>query len=91
MINNKLLFMGNLSEALLLLLVGIILVMVVLWLVGILGTIIIKITNRFASKEELNNRGGGRNIEPKKLAAIVAAVDVVTGGKGTISSIHKNR
>lgn len=81
--------MENINEALGLLAIGMILVFVVLWLVVELGNLIIKLTNKYLPEEEqIAGRGGGKS-NPKKLAAIVAAVEIATQGKGSIDSIQK--
>ena len=82
--------MENLSEALGLLAIGMIMVIIVLWLVVGLGNLVISLTNRFIPDEKkpgTTNRAGG--VHPKKLAAIVAAVDVITHGRGKVDSVHK--
>ncbi|HBG57865.1 OadG family protein [Proteiniphilum sp. UBA1028] len=83
--------MENLSEALGLLLIGMIMVIIVLWLVVGLGNLVIYFTNRFIQDEKTpgsSSRSGNR-AHPKKLAAIVAAVDVITHGKGKVDTIQK--
>lgn len=82
--------MENLNGALFLLSVGMIMVFTVLWLVVGLGNLIINLTNRYAPDDESapnNKKGESRN--SKKLAAIVAAVDVVTNSEGVAETIRK--
>ncbi len=81
--------MENLNEALGLLAIGMILVFIVLSLVVQLGNLIIRLTNRFMPDEEKPKAGRGNKTNSKKLAAIVAAVDVATQGEGRIDSIQK--
>lgn len=82
--------MENLNEALGLLAIGMIMVIIVLWLVVGLGNLVINLTNRYISDEkkpENTNRTNG--VHPRKLAAIVAAVDVITHGRGKVDSVQK--
>lgn len=81
--------MENLNEALGLLVIGMIMVIIVLWLVVQLGNLIIRLTNRFTPEEEKPLNGKGGKTDSKKLAAIVAAVDILTQGKGRVESIQK--
>ena len=80
---------GDFSTALILLAVGMITVFAVLFLVVLLGNILIRIVNRFHKdipqviNEAPNTIGAG------KLAAIVASVEVVTSGRGHVTSIEK--
>jgi len=80
------------NEALKLMLTGMSTVFFILIMVVVLGNIIIRITNKFAVVTATHT--GGRtlmpgDIEPKKLAAIVSAVEISTKGKGKITSIEK--
>lgn len=87
--------MENLNAALTLLLVGMITVFIILSLVVVLGNLVIRITNRFIPVIDLgggksDNRGSsGKKADRKRLAAIVAAVDVVTQGQGNVESVEK--
>lgn len=78
------------STALTLLSVGMISVFAVLALIVIFGNTLISIANRvipevkmIADKEPLET------IDPRKLAAIVSAVDIATMGKAKVTSIKK--
>ncbi len=88
----------NLSKALLLLFVGMITVFSILSLVVLIGKVLIYIINRFIPVQEKKlksqkiNRGlpvEDPSIDPKQLAAIVAAVATITGGKGRVTSIER--
>lgn len=83
--------MENLNEALGLLAIGMIMVIIVLWLVVGLGNLVINFTNRFIPDEK--NHGDAnkpeRQIHSKKMAAIVAAVDMITHGRGKADSVQK--
>jgi oxaloacetate decarboxylase gamma subunit len=86
--------MENIQDALFLLLIGMIMVFIVLWLVVGLGNLLIRLTNRYAKddKDIQSLSGVGRTDKnPKKIAAIIAAVDIATQGQGKINSINKNR
>lgn len=80
------------SEALLLMAVGMITVFVVLLLVVLLGNVIIRFVNRFIP-EEVSNKGsqGGQTpaVDSKIYAAICSAVSVVTAGKGSVVDVKK--
>ena len=86
--------MENIQEALLLLLIGMIMVIIVLWLVVGLGNLLIRLTNRYVKddRDAQSHFGASRTDKnPKKIAAIIAAVDIATQGQGKINSINKNR
>lgn len=87
--------MEILNTALSLMLVGMITVFIILSLVVVIGNLVIRLTNRFipeaplaAGKSTVGNAGANK-LSSKKLAAVVAAVDVLTHGKGSITSIEK--
>ncbi len=79
-------------EALKLMLTGMSTVFFILIMVVVLGNIIIRFTNKFASSPvtitEIS-KGANPGIEPIKMAAIVSAVQMATKGKGTVTSIEK--
>lgn len=83
--------MENLNLALGLLVVGMVTVLIILSLVVVIGNLVIMLTNRFITVSDNNADGksAGKKAHSKKLAAIVAAVDVVTKGKGKVDSIEK--
>lgn len=82
--------MENLGTAFGLLLTGIIMVMIVLWLVVALGNLLISLTNKYMhdDKPDVNTKQGKR-AHTRKIAAIAAAVDVITQGQGRVESIQK--
>lgn len=82
--------MENLNTALGLLVVGMVTVFIVLWLVVLIGNLVIRVTNRVVPFDDKSGGGStpGRS-DTKKMAAIVAAVDVATGGRGSVDSIQK--
>ena len=86
----------QLYTALLLLVVGMITVFVILSLVVFTGRILIRIVNRFHKEERdyvLESRKSvsrpKRSMNDQQLAAIVAAVEFMTHGKGKIKEIKK--
>lgn len=83
--------MGNIDEALSLLLIGMITVFIILGLVVVIGNLVIRLTNRFipiATQSDEPEVSGGK-VHPKKLAAIAAVVDIVTNGRGAVAHIDK--
>ncbi|HZK94156.1 MAG TPA: OadG family transporter subunit [Prolixibacteraceae bacterium] len=85
--------MNDMGIALELLGVGMVTVFLILSLVVILGNLIIRFVNRFIP--DVQNVSGQladvvtAEIHPKKIAAIVSAVKIVTKGTGRITSIKK--
>ena len=89
----------NLQEALLLLAVGMVTVFFILSMVVFSGKALILFVNRFVPTPQLQevkpapvlteNDATPSTIEPQKLAAIVAAVENVTKGKGKVTSVEK--
>lgn len=81
----------DLSTALVLLGVGMITVFLVLSLVVIVGHLLISFVNRFLPPAIVvdKNRNKSPEIRPSQIAAITAAVEVFTRGKGRIVSIKK--
>ena len=81
------------AEALKLLLTGMSTVFFILIMVALLGNLIIIITNKFAvshvTVSPVESKSNSNLIESQKLAALVSAVDIVTKGKGKISSVEK--
>ncbi len=80
------------STALIILLVGMITIFLVLSLVVFSGNMLIRIVNRFYKEEipiiEEKTKPFAED-QKKKIASIVSAVDIVTQGKGKITSIQK--
>ncbi|MDO5523999.1 MAG: OadG family transporter subunit [Bacteroidia bacterium] len=86
--------MENLDEALSLLLVGMITVFIILSLVVFIGNMVVRFTNRFIPQESLAVKkdivaGKTKPLSPAKIAAVIAAVEAVTGGRGKIEKIDK--
>jgi Oxaloacetate decarboxylase, gamma chain. len=87
----------DLSIAFVVLAVGMATVFVILGLVVLTGNLLIKFVNRFypVVVQQTSNRPNQlvsttkENIKKSKLAAIVAAVDIISGGKAKIEKIEK--
>jgi oxaloacetate decarboxylase (Na+ extruding) subunit gamma len=83
---------GTLGNAIAIMVVGMVTVFMILWFVGIIGNIIIRLTNRYmVTPEPVITQINTVHFEnPKnKVAAIVAAVELITGGNGHIIEIKK--
>lgn len=83
---------NTIAEAIRLMLTGMSTVFLILVLVVLLGKVIIAITNNYSvSPTDKPKKGEGRSseIETKKLAAIISAVETATQGQGSITSIRK--
>jgi len=80
------------STALLLLAVGMITVFFILALIVLLGGWLIKLVNKYAPAPSSNKSEGWEqvaSVDTRKTAAIVAAVEAVTGGQGSITKIQR--
>jgi oxaloacetate decarboxylase gamma subunit len=81
------------NEALQLLLVGMGTVFIILGLVVFMGRQLIGAVNRWMPATVVPkpspSSSSATDIEPGVLAAIVAAVDIVTGGKGKVEHVEK--
>ena len=80
-----------LSTAVLVLGVGMITVFTILFLVVLSGQVLIKVVNRFAGNpgKIATKAVQTKSIAPKKLAAILASVELITQGQGSVLSIEK--
>ncbi|MEL6559959.1 MAG: oxaloacetate decarboxylase [Bacteroidota bacterium] len=76
----------TIESALSLLLIGMITVFLVLLLVVVIGNLLIRITNRFSVEPSETIT---QEIDHRKIAAITAAVEIVTEGKVRIDKIEK--
>lgn len=81
------------NEALSLLLIGMLTVFVILSLVIVIGNTVIRFTNRYWPQTKFvhyeHDSLEAKAAKAKLMAAIAAAVDVASEGKGHISSIEK--
>ena len=85
---------GNLSEALMLMGVGLATVFLVLLLVIAFGNLLIKAVNRFAPEEEkkpaqIASKPAPELVDASVQQAINKAVEQITGGKGRVEKIVK--
>lgn len=84
--------MENLETALLLMVVGMATVFAILLIVIYLGKLLISLVNKYAPEEQLPAKQGTQSPVPipeNIVAAITAAVNVVTQGKGKVAKIEK--
>lgn len=90
----------EISDGLVLMAVGMTTVLLALGLVAGLGHLLILAVNRYAppiplpvfpDEEGIRHPASGAENDPAKVAVILAAVEVVTGGKGTIISVNGER
>ncbi len=82
----------GLSMALMLMAVGMITVFTILALIVIFGNILISLVNRYIPETKVSaviRSATHTGIDPRKMVAIVSAVDVVTEGKAKVTSITK--
>mgnify|MGYP001028438051 CR=1 FL=1 len=78
------------QTAMMLMSVGMLTVFIILLLVVYVGKSIILITNRLEVKQSvISSKSSSSSISANKIAAITAAVNVVTQGKGRIENIEK--
>jgi oxaloacetate decarboxylase gamma subunit len=84
--------MENLNTALILMIVGMVTVFIILLIVINLGKLLIALVNRYAPPEEAAQPKRSKAPAPipsNVVAAITAAVNVVTHNKGRITNIEK--
>jgi len=82
--------MEHLNEALIIMVIGMFTVFVILTMVVFIGKITILITNKYWPENNITKTLVTKGQESKNtLAAIVAAVDIVTQGRGKVSNIKK--
>ena len=85
---------GNLSEALMLMGVGLATVFTVLLLVIAFGNLLIKVVNRFAPEEDkkpaqIASKPAPALVDASVQQAINKAIEQITGGKGRVEKIVK--
>ena len=84
--------MSNLQIALELLCVGMVTVFIILCMVVIIGNVVVHFVNKFVPAEAPKvkiPRKRTSEIGQKRIAAIVSAVNTVTGGKGHVVKIER--
>lgn len=80
----------SITDAISIMLIGMATVFVILWLVVLIGKTLIRITNKYWPEIEITKPKSKIHISPgREIAAIVTAVDIVTGGKGKVTQIKK--
>lgn len=79
-----------LSNAISIMVVGMITVLLILGMVVVIGNLLIRITNKFWPQSEGLGKNKPGSIPSGTVAAIVAAVEAVTGGKGKVTNIEKD-
>jgi oxaloacetate decarboxylase gamma subunit len=80
------------STALMLFAVGMITVFTILALIVILGNLLISLVNKYIPEAKIKavvQRATQGAIDPRKMAAIVSVVDIVTEGQAKVTSITK--
>ncbi len=80
------------STAFTLMAVGMITVFTILALIVIFGNVLITLVNKFIPEAKISavvNRSTMGAIDPRKMAAIVSAVDIVSEGQARVTSITK--
>ncbi|MEZ4883729.1 MAG: OadG family transporter subunit [Chitinophagales bacterium] len=87
----------TLYSALTLLLIGMITVFIILFLVVVSGNVLIRLVNKYVpapierSKSYLPTNDKGTAIPSSKIAAIVAAVEMVSEGKAQVVKIERKK
>jgi oxaloacetate decarboxylase gamma subunit len=80
----------NIGNAVIIMIIGMLTVFLILWFVVLIGNLIIRVTNKYWTEtEEPKSKNNVHSSPGRKLAAIVTAVDIVTGGKGKVTQIKK--
>jgi oxaloacetate decarboxylase (Na+ extruding) subunit gamma len=78
------------NEALLLMFVGMITVFFILFLIVMIGDVIIRLSNRYLPDELVENKPTKPNAtSANTYAAINAAIEIATKGKGKVTNIQK--
>ena len=80
---------SNISNAFLLLGIGMVTVFIVLLLVVLCGTLLIKLVNKYAPEPIKKSKLIKPLISNKEIAVMTAVVEHITLGKGKIDSIEK--
>lgn len=80
---------SNISNAFLLLAIGMVTVFIVLSLVVLCGSLLISIVNKYAPEPVKESKLVKPLISNKEIAVMTAVVDHITMGKGKVESITK--
>ncbi len=81
--------MDELNSTLELAATGMITVFTILGLVVVVGNLLIGFVNRFAPASEPSQSTSSSRLDSKKIAALTAAVEMFTRGRGKITDIKK--
>ncbi|MGD9556867.1 MAG: OadG family transporter subunit [Mangrovibacterium sp.] len=81
--------MNNLDLAMELLGVGMTTVFFILFLVVMIGNLIIRFVNKYIPEELPAAAAPAAEPDPRKVAAIVSAVKILTKGKGHVTKVEK--
>lgn len=80
----------GITGALIVMLIGMVTVFIILALVVFIGKALIRATNRFWPElEPVKPKAVSHAAPNRQVAAIVTAVDIITGGRGKVTSIKK--
>lgn len=81
------------DQAVLVLVIGMLTVFFVLGMVVLSGEVLIRIVNSFYQEETSKkvSSTSTKSIDKRKLAAILAAIEIVTDGKGTVQKIDQQK
>ena len=83
----------NMQNAITLMVVGMMTVFLILFLLVTFSKLLIRVVNRYIPepvKEKLSVLTDQATLAPNKFAAIIAAVEAITKGKGRIQKIEKS-
>jgi len=82
--------MQNLGEALSLMIVGMVTVFFILFLIVLIGNVIVRFSNKYLPEEKKVEKTNKQQPSSDNIyAAINAAINVVTNGKGKVTNIKK--
>ncbi|MEA3494598.1 MAG: OadG family protein [Bacteroidota bacterium] len=81
--------MNDFSTALELMTVGMFTVFVILFFVVIVGNLIIRVVNKYFPEDTSKKIQSISAINPKKISAIVSAINVFTKGSARVTKIEK--
>jgi oxaloacetate decarboxylase (Na+ extruding) subunit gamma len=80
------------ATALQLMFIGMLTVFLILLLVVVIGNLIVRFVNKYVQESVIVQKSNNvelQAIEPRKMAAIVSAVQIVTNGRGKVVKVDK--
>jgi oxaloacetate decarboxylase (Na+ extruding) subunit gamma len=80
------------ATALQLMFIGMLTVFLILLLVVVIGNLIVRFVNKYVHESVIVQKSNNvelQAIEPRKMAAIVSAVQIVTSGRGKVVKVDK--